>query len=64
MSRLTERLHSDDRDTRGVALLGRENGDGQPSGVTIDGVVYPLDGQPPVAASRGWGDMNWTRRVI
>lgn len=24
-------------------------------GVDIDGVVYPLGGQPPVAVSQGWG---------
>lgn len=25
------------------------------NGVVIDGVVYPLEGQPPVARSKGWG---------
>lgn len=62
MSRLTRRIPSDDRDTRGEVLLGPENGDGRTAGITIDGVVYPLDGQPPVVVSRGWGDMSWTRQ--
>jgi hypothetical protein len=30
-----------------------------PSGVLIDGAVYPLAGQPPVATSKGWGNMSW-----
>jgi hypothetical protein len=30
-----------------------------PSGVVIDGAVYPLAGQPPLAQSNGWGDMSW-----
>jgi hypothetical protein len=30
-----------------------------PSGVIIDGAVYQLAGQPPVATSKGWGNMSW-----
>jgi hypothetical protein len=30
-----------------------------PSGVVIDGAVYALGGQPPLATSQGWGDMSW-----
>jgi hypothetical protein len=30
-----------------------------PLGVVIDGVVYALDGQPPMAVSHGWGDLSW-----
>jgi len=37
------------------AMLAPENGDGRAAGIEIDGVVYPLDGQPPVATSSGWG---------
>jgi hypothetical protein len=33
-----------------------------PLGVVIDGVVYPLEGQPPVAVSHGWGDLSWLVR--
>jgi hypothetical protein len=25
------------------------------AGVIIDGVVYPLQGEPPIAVSHGWG---------
>jgi hypothetical protein len=30
-----------------------------PSGVMIDGVVYQLGGQPPLAVSHGWGNLSW-----
>lgn len=32
------------------------------AGVVIDGVPYPLQGEPPTARSRGWGDMSWWYR--
>jgi hypothetical protein len=32
------------------------------AGVVIDGVPYPLQGEPPIAASHGWGDMSWWYR--
>jgi hypothetical protein len=31
------------------------------SGIIIDGAVYALDGQPPVARGRSWGDLGWLR---
>jgi len=44
-------------------FIGREGhppGTGpSPSGVAIDGGVYPLAGQPPTAASKGWGNLSW-----
>jgi hypothetical protein len=44
----------------GAAFMGPETGPSRaPAGIVIDGAVYPLDGQPPVAASHGWGDMGW-----
>ena len=36
--------------------------DGLPSGHWCDGAVYELDGQPPVAKTKGWGDLSWMRR--
>lgn len=29
------------------------------SGVVIDGAVYGLQGQPPVAVSGGWGNLSF-----
>ena len=29
------------------------------SGIVVDGAVYQLEGQPPVAQSHGWGNMTW-----
>jgi hypothetical protein len=43
--------------------LGQESGTGAvcrtPTGVVIDGVAFPLAGQPPVAVSRGWGNLSF-----
>jgi hypothetical protein len=38
-------------------FLGRDTGGERPSpyGIVLDGAVYPLAGQPPVAVSKGWG---------
>jgi hypothetical protein len=30
-----------------------------PEGIVIDGAVYALDGQPPVARTDGWGSLSW-----
>ena len=40
---------------------GREGGSGETYGIrTRDGDAwFGLDGQPPPASSRGWGDMSW-----
>lgn len=40
--------------------LGRINGivggrGGVKAGVIIDGDIYPLEGEPPVATTKGWG---------
>jgi len=29
------------------------------SGILIDGILYPLGGQPPVAHGGTWGDLGW-----
>lgn len=34
---------------------------GTSGGLVIDGAVYALEGEPPVAASHGWGDLAWLR---
>jgi hypothetical protein len=34
------------------------------SGIVIDGAVYQLGGQPPVATSKGWGILSWVRRLF
>ena len=36
-----------------------DQSEGGASGIKIDGVEYPLDGQPPVAVSHGWGNLSW-----
>jgi hypothetical protein len=30
-----------------------------PTGIDVDGVTTRLEGEPPVAKSRGWGNLNW-----
>jgi hypothetical protein len=32
------------------------------AGIVIDGVVYPLAGEPPIAVTHGWGDLTWLYR--
>lgn len=47
-----------DKETRGNAPLGPENGSGV--AYSPDGEVYEtLQGEPPVATSKGWGDLSW-----
>ena len=36
-----------------------ENAEHIPSGIVVDGAVYPLEGQPPVATTHGWGNLSW-----
>ena len=33
--------------------------DYMPSGALIDGAIYSLAGQPPMAKSHGWGNLAW-----
>ena len=30
---------------------------GPKAGIVIDGVIYPLEGEPPVATTHGWGQV-------
>jgi hypothetical protein len=32
------------------------------NGIVVDGVIYQLTGQPPVAKPGSWGDLSWLRR--
>ena len=32
------------------------------AGIVIDGVVTPLQGEPPIAVTHGWGDLTWLYR--
>lgn len=36
-----------------------QGGDYGVTGLLIDGAVYKLAGQPPVAVSKSWGNMAW-----
>jgi hypothetical protein len=62
MSRLTKKVKAKGKaasgavETQAVPLTMRPS---HPSGVVIDGAVYPVAGEPPVATSKGWGDMSW-----
>jgi hypothetical protein len=33
---------------------------GNAAGVLIDGVIYPLQGEPPIAETNGWGRVPGT----
>jgi hypothetical protein len=64
MSRLTKQIKpkgksaSGGRETSPLSLTMRPT---SLAGHVIDGVPYPLQGEPPIAQSRGWGDMSWLR---
>ena len=60
MSRLTKQITS--VGGQAATALGPEGpGPATATGVVVDGVLYPLAGQPPVAVSRGWGDLSFLR---
>jgi hypothetical protein len=64
VSRLVARIRGQDRAGRMAdTFLGPENplrlASGTAEGIPIDGAVYQLDGQPPRAQSKGWGDLSW-----
>lgn len=33
-----------------------------PQGLDVDGYVAPLDGEPPIAKSKGWGNLTFLYR--
>lgn len=32
------------------------------AGMVVDGDLQLLEGEPPIATTRGWGDISWVRR--
>lgn len=32
---------------------------GTAAGIVVDGAAYPLEGEPPPAVSKGWGDLGF-----
>lgn len=61
MSGLTNRVTGGGRKAAMVeTFIGHENGDGMPNGISLpDGTSYELQGQPPVAATHGWGNLSF-----
>jgi hypothetical protein len=57
MSRLTSKVTAAGKKGGTGAYMGPEGGLPTPTGIVVDGVVYPLAGQPPVAVSHGWGNL-------
>jgi hypothetical protein len=53
--KLTSRVTSKRKHPKRGAMVGPEGGIPTSNGIVIDGVPYPLEGQPPVAQTRGWG---------
>jgi hypothetical protein len=44
--------------TQEISMSGRVSSH-SPFGITVDGVQTPLEGEPPVAKSHGWGNLSW-----
>ena len=59
MSRLTSGSAKDRGGGVDETYMEPEYGDGLPYGIVIDGAHYALEGQPPTAVSKGWGDVGW-----
>lgn len=62
MSRLKSTGYGDGRTTGAMPngdYMSRENGDHSPSGISIQGVHYGLAGQPPIATTKGWGNLGF-----
>jgi hypothetical protein len=38
-----------------ISRVGGDRVAGNSAGVLIDGVIYRLQGEPPIAKTRGWG---------
>ncbi len=53
--KLKVRITSSRKGPKRGAMIGPEQGVPTSSGIVIDSVAYPLEGQPPVARTRGWG---------
>lgn len=64
MSRLVNRIKGDGR-AHGVTdtfMDPEQTHDGLASGIRLgDGSVMQLDGQPPVAVTKGWGNLSFLR---
>jgi hypothetical protein len=58
VSRLTNRITSDSKAPGGPYVPPESNGDGLPFGVLVDDAVMPLEGQPPLAVTKGWGNLS------
>jgi hypothetical protein len=64
VSRLVDRIRGEDRPGKmpGGTFIGGQSlvsPPSTPAGVVIDGAVYALEGEPPAATSKGWGDLGW-----
>jgi hypothetical protein len=41
------------------ATMGGRVSSHSPAGLDVDGVLTPLEGEPPIAHSNGWGNLYW-----
>jgi len=57
---LVPKLEGDSRRPKGQVPLGPEGGPPDVYGIDLDGEHYQLDGQPPVATTKGWGKVPGT----
>jgi hypothetical protein len=64
MSRLTSKIGNGvgnaKEDFPPITGVRRERVAGSQAGILIDGVIYPLQGEPPVAKTKGWGHVPGT----
>jgi hypothetical protein len=64
MGRLTSKIANGvgnvKRDYPPISGVGSDRVAGNGAGILIDGVIYPLQGEPPIAKTDGWGRVPGT----
>jgi hypothetical protein len=64
VSRLTDKIGNGvgnaKEDFPSISGVRRVRVPGTQAGIWIDGVIYPLQGEPPVAKTKGWGRVPGT----
>jgi len=64
MSRLKSKGYGDGRTTGAMpdgTFMDEERWDYLPSGISVQGIVSQLEGQPPIAHAGSWGNLSWAR---
>jgi hypothetical protein len=59
-SQITNGVGNAKEDFPRISGVGGSHVAGNSTGILIDGVIYPLQGEPPIAKTKGWGHVPGT----